>query len=134
MKPNKILHELEDFFSRRWNTRRDRTLVKCIQNDVSRPLPLEREHFFQAFRHCAITRLLYPTIMCRIELGEFVTTGIGSGRELDEKRGKKVAKPLLIDVPEIKIEVGHCGHPGIAQGHDILYNRRTEIIMSFSQG
>src|SRR6266576_2038147 len=107
MKPNKILHQLEDIFSWRWYTRRDRTLVKCIQNDVSRPLPLEREHLFQAFRHCVITRFLYPSIMCRIELGEFITTGIGPGRELDEERGKKFAKFLLINVPEIKIEIGH---------------------------
>jgi hypothetical protein len=71
--------------------------------------------------------------MCRIEFGEFVTTGIGPGRELYEEGGKKVARFLLIDVPEIKIEIGHCGHPSIAQGHDILYNRGTEIIMSFSQ-
>jgi hypothetical protein len=43
--------------------------------------------------------------MCRIELGEFVTTGIGPRRELGEKRGKNVAKFLLIDVPEIEIKV-----------------------------
>jgi hypothetical protein len=45
--------------------------------------------------------------MCRIELGEFGTTGIGSRRELDEEGGKKVAKFLLINVPEIEIEMGH---------------------------
>jgi hypothetical protein len=60
--------------------------------------------------------------VCRIELGEFVTTGIGPGRELDEERGKKVAKLLLINVPEIKIEIGHRGPPSIAQCRDILYN------------
>jgi hypothetical protein len=45
--------------------------------------------------------------MCRIELGEFVTTGIRPRRELQEERGKKVAKFLFINVPEIEIEVGH---------------------------
>jgi hypothetical protein len=40
-------------------------------------------------------------------LGEFVTTGTGPGRELDEERGKKVAKFLLINFPEIEIEIGH---------------------------
>jgi hypothetical protein len=45
--------------------------------------------------------------MCRIELGEFVTTGIGPGRELDEEGGKKVAKFLLINVPEIEVEISH---------------------------
>jgi hypothetical protein len=53
--------------------------------------------------------------MCRIELGEFVTTEIGQRRELDEERGEKVAKFLFIDVPEIKIEIGDRGPPGIAQ-------------------
>jgi len=45
--------------------------------------------------------------MCRIELGEFVATGIGPGRELYEERGKKIAKFLFFSVPEIKIEIGH---------------------------
>jgi hypothetical protein len=45
--------------------------------------------------------------MCRIELREFVTTGIGARRQLDEERGKEVAEFLLINVPEIKIKVGH---------------------------
>jgi hypothetical protein len=45
-------------------------------------------------------------IMCRKEFGEFVTTDIGPCGELDEKRGKKVGKFLLINVSEIEIEVG----------------------------
>jgi len=45
--------------------------------------------------------------MCRKKLGEFVTTGIGPRRELDEERGKEVAKSLLINVPEIKVEIGY---------------------------
>jgi len=60
--------------------------------------------------------------MRRIELGEFVTTSIGPGRELDEEGGKKVAKSLLINVPEIEIEVGDRSPPSIAQGYNILYN------------
>jgi hypothetical protein len=60
--------------------------------------------------------------MCRIELREFVTTGIGPRRKLDEKGGKEVGKLLLIDVPEIKIKVGQRGLPIIAQAHDLLYN------------
>ena len=57
--------------------------------------------------------------MCRTEVGEFVTTGIGLHRELDKERGKDAAKLLLIDVPDIEIE---RGAPSITQGHDILYN------------
>jgi hypothetical protein len=72
--------------------------------------------------------------VCGIELGEFVTTGIRPRRELDEKRGKKVAKVLLINVPEIKIKVGQRGLSIVAQGHNILYNGGTEVIMLFSQG
>jgi hypothetical protein len=44
--------------------------------------------------------------VCRIELGEFVTTGVGPRRELDEERGKDVAKFLFINVPEVEIEIG----------------------------
>ena len=60
--------------------------------------------------------------MCIIELGKFVTTGIGPRRELDKKRGEDVAKFLLINVPEVEIEIGHRGRPSIMQSHDILYN------------
>jgi hypothetical protein len=35
-------------------------------------------------------------------------------------------KSLFIDILEVEIKVGHRGHPGIAQGHDIVYDRRTE--------
>jgi len=52
--------------------------------------------------------------MCRIEFGEFVTTGFGPRRDLDEERGKNVAKFLLFNVSEIEIEIGHRGPPGIA--------------------
>jgi hypothetical protein len=45
--------------------------------------------------------------MCRIELGEFVTTGIGPRGELNEEGGKNVAKFLLINVPEVEVEIGH---------------------------
>ncbi len=64
--------------------------------------------------------------MCRIESGEYVTTGVRLSRKLDEEGGKQVAKSLFIDVPEVEIEVGHRGRPSIAQGHDVLYDRRTE--------
>ena len=60
--------------------------------------------------------------MCRMEVGEFVTAGIGPRRELDEERGKNVRKLLFIDVPEIEIKIGQRGTPSIAQGHDVLYN------------
>jgi len=57
-----------------------------------------------------------------MKVGEYVTTGIGASRKLDEQRGKQVVKFLFIDVPEIKIEIGDRGLPSIAQGYDILYN------------
>jgi hypothetical protein len=61
-----------------------------------------------------------------MESGEYVTTGIGSSRKLNEKRGKQVVKSLFVDVPEVEIKVSHRGGPGIAQGHDVLYDRGTE--------
>ncbi len=64
--------------------------------------------------------------VCRIELGEDVTTGIRLRGELDEQRGKQVMKHLFIDVPEVEIEVDHRGPPSVAQGYDILYDGGTE--------
>ncbi len=73
-------------------------------------------------------------IVFRIELREYVTTRIGPSRKLDEKRRKQVAKFLFIDVPEVKIKIGHQGPPSVARGDDILYDRGTRLAMSVSQG
>jgi hypothetical protein len=108
VKGNEFIHKLQDLFSRRWwNGWRDRTLVECIQNDVNRRLSVEAEHFFKAFNHCPITRFPYSTIVGRMKSGEYVTTGIGARRKLDEQRGKQIVKFLFINVPEIEIEIGH---------------------------
>jgi hypothetical protein len=125
MKANEFVQKLEDLFSRWWDGRHNRTLVKCIDDDVSRRLRLEAEHFFEAFYHSAITRFLLSTIVCRIESGEYVTTGIGPSRKLDKERRKQIAESLFTDVPEVKIEIGHWGPSSVAQRHNILYNRGT---------
>jgi hypothetical protein len=46
-------------------------------------------------------------IVGQIKSGEYVTTGIGASRKLDEQRGKQVVKFLFINIPEIEIKVGH---------------------------
>jgi hypothetical protein len=84
-KANKFIHETKDIFSRRWNTGHVWTFVKSVHNDVSRSLCLVGDHFFEAFYHCRIARFLHPTVVCGIESGEYVTTGIGLSRELDEE-------------------------------------------------
>jgi methenyltetrahydromethanopterin cyclohydrolase len=48
----------------------------------------EDEHFFEAFDHEAIAGLLFSSIVCRIESGEYVATGVGPSRKLGKKRGK----------------------------------------------
>jgi hypothetical protein len=45
----------------------------------------------------------------RIQAGEDVATRTGLRRKLDEEGGEEVATVLLIEVPEIKIKVGHQG-------------------------
>lgn len=85
LKVNKFIDELKDLFPRRWNTRNSRAFIECIQNDVSRALLLVSEHFFETFYHSVITRLPHSTVVCRIELGEYITTGIGPRGKLDEK-------------------------------------------------
>ena len=85
VKPDKFLDELENLFSRGWNGRRDRALVECINNDVSRSVRLDGEHCFEAFYHRPIIWLPHSTIMRIIESGEYTTTGIGLSRKLDEE-------------------------------------------------
>jgi hypothetical protein len=45
---------------------------------------------------------------------------------LDEEGTKQVAELLLIDIPEVEIEIGHRGPSGVAQGHNILDDRGTK--------
>jgi hypothetical protein len=71
-------------------------------------------------------------IVFRIELGEYVATGIRPRRKLGKEGGKQVGKLLFIDIPEVKIKIGHRCHPSVAQGYDIFYDRRTKFIMSVS--
>ena len=52
---------------------------------------------------------------------------MGPSRKLNEERWKQVVKFLLIDVPEVEIEVGQRSLTGIAQEYDILYDRGTRI-------
>ena len=126
LKANEFIHKVEDLFSRWWNGGCLRTLVESIQDYIHRPLSVEDEHLFEAFYHSAIAGFVGSSIVCRIESGEYVTTGIGPSRKLDEEGGKQVMDSLFIDVPEVEIKVGHRSRSSIAQGHDVLYDRRTE--------
>jgi hypothetical protein len=69
----------------------------------------------------------------RIKSGEYIATGIRLSGKLDEERGKQVAEFLFINIPEVKIKVGHRCLLSVAQGDDILYDRGTELKMSVSQ-
>ena len=60
-------------------------------------------------------------------MGQDVTTGIGPSGELDEKGRKEVLEFLFVDIPEVEIEIGHRGPPGVVQSHDISYDRRAEF-------
>ena len=53
--------------------------------------------------------------------------GIGSSRELNEERRKEVLEFLLVDIPEIEIEIAHRGTLRGVQGHDILYDGGAEF-------
>ena len=114
MKANEFIHKFKYLFSWRWDTRRDWALIDCVQNDVSRALTLNGEHFFEAFYHCPIIGFVYSTIVCRIELGEYVTGGIGSSRKLDKEGRKQIVEFLFIDIPEVEIIICHRGTSSIA--------------------
>src|SRR5712672_169747 len=77
-KSNELIDKVKNLFSRGWDAGRDRTLIECIQNDVGRTMGKEMEHFFEAFRHRAIARFVFSTIVCRVKSEEHVTTRNGS--------------------------------------------------------
>ena len=127
-KTNKFLHKVEDLFSRRWNRRRNRALVERVQDDVSWPLRLNGKHIFETFYHGPITGFPFSMIVLRIESGECVATEIGPRRKLGKERGEQVEEFLFIDVPKVKVKIGHGRLPSVAQGDDIFYDRRTELM------
>jgi len=86
-KSKEFIHKVKDLFSRGWNAGRDGTLIERIQNDVSGMMGKEMEHFFEAFRHSAIARFFFSTIMSRVKSEEHITTRIGSNGKLDEEEG-----------------------------------------------
>jgi hypothetical protein len=62
-------------------------------------------------------------------MGEGVTTGIGSSRELNEKGRKEILEILFVDIPEVEIEIGYQGPPRVVHGHNILNYRGAEFIV-----
>jgi hypothetical protein len=52
---------------------------------------------------------------------------------LDKEGEKQVLKFLFINVPEVEVKIGHRRLASFAQGHDIIYNRGTDLIISVSQ-
>jgi hypothetical protein len=72
-------------------------------------------------------------LVLKIEPGEYVATEVGPRRKLGKERGKQVVEFLFIDVPEVKIKIGHRRLPGVAQGYDVFYDRRTELILVLQQ-
>ena len=46
-------------------------------------------------------------------------------RKLKYKRAQQVVTALLVEIPEIKVEVGHDGQPSFAYGHNVLDDRGT---------
>jgi len=60
-------------------------------------------------------------------MGQCVATGIGPSGELDEEGRKEVLEFLLVDIPEVEIEIGHQGPPGVFQGYNVLYDRGAEF-------
>jgi hypothetical protein len=67
-------------------------------------------------------------------MGKNVATMIGPIGKLDEKRMQQVLKCLLICVPKIKVEIRHRGASGIAQRHDIFYDRGADRLGKFDSG
>ena len=67
----------------------------------------EREHILETLYHCNIAGLLCAIIVRRIETGEDIATRTRLRRKLDEEGGKEVTTVLIIEVPEVEIEVSH---------------------------
>jgi hypothetical protein len=45
--------------------------------------------------------------VCHVETGENVAKGIRASRELKEKRLKKVATALLVDISKVEIKISY---------------------------
>jgi hypothetical protein len=107
LRTDKILQELEHFFTSGWHAGDVRGFVESIYDDVRRRLSLYFEHVRQTLGECVVRRLLCSFIVIQIETRENMMAGIGPGAELEEEGGKEITSVLLLGVPEVEEEVGH---------------------------
>ena len=65
--------------------------------------------------------------MCPINIRKYLATGIPVGGKLDENRCEKVADTLLFLVSKVEEEISQRGLTGIAQRHEVFYDRRALV-------
>ena len=63
--------------------------------------------------------------MCHVETGENVAKGIRTSRELKEKRSKKVAAALLVDISKVEIKICDQSQSSLAQLRNIVDDCRA---------
>jgi hypothetical protein len=69
--------------------------------------------------------------VCPINPRDYLATGVQLGRKLNEKRCEKVADVLFFFVSKVKEEIHQGGVTGIAQRHDVFYDRGA-LVNEFS--
>ena len=107
LRTDKILQELEHFFTSGRHAGDIRRFVESVYDDVRCRLSWYFEHVCQTFEERVIRRLVCSFIVVQIETRENMMTGIRPGAELEEEGGKEITSVLFLGVLEVEEKIGH---------------------------
>ena len=111
---DKLLHEIEDQFSRRWHPKSVRTLVERVDNDVDRVVIGIYECLLQVLHQHVISGLVSTVVVSQIYVVEYIATDIEASGELGKERKQQVSAILFIGVLKVEVKVSHGGQSGVA--------------------
>ena len=102
---HELLDETENLRARRWDGVVVWTLIERIQDNVDGRLIRNCKHILETLGQCSFGGLLSALFMLQIKAVKDITTRTRLRGKLDEKRCKEVPTILLVEVPEVEIEV-----------------------------
>jgi hypothetical protein len=127
---DQLLQKVKEYRSWGRKPRDVRTLVECVNDDVNWLMCREKEHFVKTARQELNAGLLGALPVCRINMGNYITTRGQVGRKLNEKRGEKFAETSVFFVSKVEEEIRQGGVFGIAQRYGVFYDHRALVNVS----
>ena len=127
-KIDKLLHEIENNFPRRWHPKTVRAFVQRVHNNIDGAVIGQCKHLLEALYQYVISGFVCAVVVSQIYAVKYIAAKIGPSTELGKKGKDQVSAILFIGIPEIEVIVSHGSQSSIAQSQDLLDDRRAEMI------